>query len=436
MNNLVFTDWLLEQDMPAMGGQPDPMAGQAPGVDPTNAAEPPPQSSPPSGMQPNQNDPNITQQAGQPEDVTQDPQSPDMPEENEEEDFETWKIKYFKASVKGDSNELIDILNEKRDSMDLTPVQHKFIEDNFNIQLLRQNSNIEKASKEIRKLIKDQIDKNNPATTVVNHMFSVLETIPQLNQIYIKCNGYGGMKQDLHRKFIAALLGAVQVGTGANAEDVIFNEREYSIMISTRFNARWGDVNLGDWSLREDDAERYLSEPEQKRMTGNGSPEEKDVLRRRVVLESIADQFKQRAFIINVMGENGTVYTLGWDISNALKQAYQEGRLVVRTRRSDNSQAMITDEGKIVPFIDLAINYVKETGEQDEDGQPATEELEFMRRQNGRLYLVAALGTIKEAAQGLAGTTFQETPYSGNPSDLRTIQRCVYSTSDMVLRSC
>jgi hypothetical protein len=436
-NRLIFEDWLAEQDMPALGGQPDPSAGQAPSSQPD--VPPSATTDQPSGMQPNQNDPNIANQ-DQPQDISQDPQVPDMPEEKEDEDFETWKMKYFRATVKGDSNELIDILNEKREDKGLEESQSRFIENNFSIQLLRQYLNIESASKEIRKLMKENLDRNNPASSLVNHIYSVLETIPQLNNMIIKCKGYGNLKADLHRKFIAALLCAVQVGTGANSEDLIVNEKDedggYSVLISTRFNSKWGDVNLGDWSLKEDDVDRYLSEAERKRLE-DGSPEEKDVLRRRVVLESIADQYKQRAFIINVVGEDGTIFTLGWDMFSALKQAYNEGRLVVRTRLSDNSEAMITDEGKIVSFMDWSINYIRETGEQDEEGQPAVEELEFMQRRNGRLYLVAALDTIRDAAQApLAGTTFQETPYRGNPSDLKILTRCVFTAYDMLIKQC
>lgn len=445
MKKIILEDWLndgqfLEQDFPQISGQPDPMAGQSSAMNPTGGDQPGP-SGQNSGMNPNQNDPNVTnQQQTQDQaqgDVGEDPQNPEMPEkkEGEEDDFEVWKNKYFRESVKGDTNQLIDILNEQRNKDDLEPYQRKFIEDNFNVQLLRQNANIDKAAKEIRKNLKDQLDQNNPATSVVNHIYNTLSTIPMLNTIFVKMSGYGSLKGDLHRKLLAALTGAVQVGSGSNTEDIIYNEREYSVMMSTRFNSEWGAINLGNWCLKEDDPERYLSEPEQKRLQ-EGSPEEKEILRRRVVIESIADNFKTRAFIINVSAEDGTIYTLGLDLSNALKGAYKDGKLVVRTRHSDNSEAMITDDGDIIPFIDLNVYYVKETGEQDEEGMPDTEEIEFIERRNGMLFLKAAYQTIKEAASVLPGCVFKETPYQGNPSDLKTLRRCVYSSHDLLLRQC
>lgn len=437
MNNVTVEAWLAEFDVPGYGGQPDPPAGGAPASDAGAMAGPDPMA------KLGQNDPNVANMPNQMApgqeggtDVSQDPQAPDMPDQEggEDEDFEQWKNKFFKAAVKGDANELIDILNEVRELENLQPYQRKFVEDNFNIQLLRLNANVDKASKEIRNNLKQNLDRNNPATSVVNHITDVLTQEQLLNQVFIKLNGYGGLKGDLYRKFMAALLCAVQVGSGSDNEDIIFNEKEYSIMISTRFNSTWGNVFLGSWTLREDDAERYLKEAELERLE-NGSPEEKDVLRRRIVVESISEQFKTRAFIIGVV-DDGTIYTLGWDLSGSLKAAYSEGRLVVRTRKSENSEAMIDEDGKIIPFIDLSIHYVKETGEQDEDGDPEVEEIEFIQRRNGGLYLTALLPTMKEAATTLQGAVFKETPYQGNPTDLKTLIRCVYSTHDLLLRQC
>ncbi len=424
MNKHNLEDWLSEADIPAAGGQPDPAGMQAPMTDP----------------QGDPNAANIPQQgmefpAPEDDDVNDDPQAPDMPEEDEKEkDFEVWKNDYFKAAIKGDVNEMMELLGRVRDN-DLTAYQRKFVEDNWDIQLLRQNSNIEKAGTEIRRNIKSQLDKNNPATSVVSHIVAVLGTEPYLATIPIKLNGYIGIKGDLHRKYIASLIGAVQVGSGAGEEDIIYNEKDYSILISTRFNSKWGNTMLGNWSLKEDDADRYLSDSELERLK-YGSPEEKDVLRRRIVMESISDLFETRAFIVNVVGENGTIYMLGWDVATSLRNAYSEGKLVVKTRKSDQSEAMITDEGEIVPFLDLNIYYVKETGELRADGKPEKKELKFIERRDGMLFLTAGLQLLSEAAGSLQGVVFKEIPYNGNPSDLKVLQRCVYSAHDMLMKQC
>lgn len=378
----------------------------------------------------------VTAQDQAQDDVSQDPEAPDMPEESDDNvDFEVWKSNYFKESAKGDAAKLMEMLSPMREKDEMEPYQRKFVEDNWNVQLLRANANIASASKNIRKSIKDQLDKNNPATSVVNHVFQGLEPVPGLNEAFIRMMGYSGNKGEIHRKFLAALTGSVQVSSSPDKENIIFNDKEYSIKMSTRLNSEWGEVALGSWSLREDDPERYLSEPELKRLS-EGSPEERDVLRRRIVVESIAKQFDEQAFIINVVDDNGTIYYLGWDMSNALRGAYTEGKVLVKTVKSENSEAMITDDGQIVPMIDLKIYFVKETGGQDEYGNPELDEIEFMEKRNGMLFLTAGLSTIKEAAEAMQGTEFKEFAYPGNPSDLKVLKRCVYSVHDLLMRQC
>jgi hypothetical protein len=160
------------------------------------------------------------------------------------------------------------------------------------------------------------------------------------------------------------------------------------------------------------------------------------VLRRRIVIESIAKHFEEQAFIINVVSEDGTIYYLGWDIANALRGAYAEGKIVVKTVKSENSEAMISDDGQIVPMIDLRIYFVREGEGQDEEGNPEFEEIEFMQKRNGMLFLTAGLSTIKDAAESMQGTEFKEIPFSGNPSDLKVLKRCVYSVHDLLMRQC
>lgn len=377
----------------------------------------------------------------QPQDASaqeiEEPNAPDMPDEEKnkpEENFETWKTEYLKNSVKGDAKILLDGIHAVRDS-DLDSYPRKFVEDNLQILFLRQNSNVEKANKETRRLIRQELDQNNPSVSLTKHMFTVLQPMSELNNVFIKLKGTLGMKGDLHRKYIAALLGAVQVGNGSNNEDLIYNERKYSIKISTRFNEKWGRIDLGKWALREDDPEKFLEEPELKRLQ-DGSPEEKDVLRRRVIMESISDYFKQRSFLINVVGNDGTIYSLGLDLASCLDAAYSEGKLSVRIVQSSNSEVMIDDDGNLVPFVDLKVKYLYDTGEVDENGFPKKGESDFLERIDGMLFLTAQMKTIKEAAGSFPGVVIKEAPYGGNPSDLLIIQRCVPAAQEILLRTC
>jgi len=382
-----------------------------------------------------QNQPNsqsVSQQPG--EDISGDPQHPDMPQGQESDDFEVWKIKFVKESIKGDPNTLIQKILSVRER-ELGAIQHKFVEDNLDVNFLRQNSNIFTASKEIRTLIKKDFDRTNPATTLVRHMTDTLEKQPLLNEVYIKCLGLGGSKGDQHRKFVASLLGAVQVGSGGQNEDLIFEEQDYSIRISTRFNARWGDVNIGRWYLREDDPVRYLKPAELDRLEG-GSPEEKDVLRRRIVIESIAEAYRERAFIINVVGSDGTINHLAWDLGNSLKSAYLDGKLVVRTMDNDNREAFIDEEGSIITVPNMSIYYVKEAQQIGDKGKPEIEEIEFISYRDGMLYLSAQLDLIKEASTTLQGIMYRDTLWQGNPTDVKKIMRCVPSSPEILLRQC
>ena len=432
-NNLEF--WLNEID-----AQGFPEFGDAQGPTSANAMSQTPDA-PAQGIYPNipnqnaQQQPDAQQQQPKPQqpqdDVSNDPQAPHMPEEKpENKDFESWKHNFIKESIKCDTNKMMELLLQVRGREGLNTYQNKFIEDNWSIQLIRQNANVDKASRQIRNEIRKQLDKNNPSTSLINYITAVLETVPTLNNVFIKLNGYSGMKGDLHRKYIAALLGAVQVGNGANNEDLKLIEREYVVNLSTRFNANFGNCQLANWSLREDDAERFLSEPELKKLQ-EGSPEEKIALRHRIIVESMAQLFEERAFLINVVGEDGTIYGLGWDISSSLRAAFTSGKLVVKTRTSDNSEATIDNEGNII-----SIKYVKETGGQDEDGKPQTEDKRFLERKDGMLFLVADLQLMKEVATALQGISFKNTPYTGNPSDLKQNIRCVYSAADLILRVC
>lgn len=427
-NGYINEEWLYEADSSVVSSQADTSGGQPPMGQPDAAGNP-------MGQQP----PQIPQQGGldpssaeEPsDDMSQDPQYPDMPEQDEDQDFENWKRQFVKESIKGDPNVLEDLVQRVRDK-DLETYQRKFVEDNLQVCFLRQHQDILIPSTKIRKLMKQELDRTSPATTVVTHMTQTLDEQPLLNEIYIKLTGTGGGKGDYHRKFVAALLGAVQVGSGAANEDLVFEDTDYSIRISTRFNSKWGDVNLGPWILKEDDPDRYLKEPELQRLEG-GSPEEKDVLRRRVIIESIAETFRQRAFIINVVGSDGTVQHLGLDLGNTLRSAYVDGRLIVRSKNNDAREAFIDEEGSIVPIPETAIYYVKES-QLGETGSEDLEEIEFMSHRNGTLYLTAQANLIKEASSVLQGIVFKETPWQGNPTDLLRVSRCSPSVPEVILR--
>jgi hypothetical protein len=440
-NWLTINDWLLKE---VGGGQDvlasalDPSAGAGSGQPPADpqSAGLPGAGAPPPPME----DRDRTNPMEKPSDPSNlgnlpDPITPDMPDDQPKNmNFENWKGKFFKESVKGDVNELIENINKIRNT-DLETYPRKFIEDNLQILFLRQNANIAKASDAIRKGIRDKIDHNNPCLTLVNNVLAGLQPMPELSNIFIKCLGLYSNKADAHRKFIAALLGAVQVGSGGQNEDIILNQKEYSIRISTRMQSKFGIIDIGKWSMNLQDPEKFLSEAEMDRLE-NGSPTEKDILRKRIMLESIADTFMRRSFFMNVVEKNGTVYFIGADFANALRDGYAEGRLKIKHLVSDYSTAIYDTEGNLVTIPEVSIYYNQNTGKINDQGEPVYKEYEFVTCRDGMLFLTADLDIIKEAATAFQGMTVKEIPFVGNPSEIQSLMRCNPSITELILRNC
>ena len=371
--------------------------------------------------------------AGAQDDVTQDPQTMDAPPEDRgDKDYEQWKHEFMEAAVKADNEELIAMLNSVRDH-ELEAPQHKFVEDNFQIFTFRRDANVFKASKEIRNNVKKDLDRTNPGTTLMQHLGQALEQQPLLYQGLIKLAGTFGWKQDLHRKWLAAFLGAVQVGGGSTNKDLVYCGDDYDINISTRFTTQFGEINIGKWSLVDSDPDKYLK-PDERESLSEGSPEEKQVLRRKIIIKAVAETYRKRAFMVHVVTPDGTVYMLGWDLGNSLLDAYKEGKVVVRGMENEEKEILIGDDGEIIPVIDYSILFVRETGEVDDSGRPETEEVPFIERRDSTLYLVADLDTLKTAAAGMSGIFFQSIPYGGNPSDIKELQRSVPGLYEIISR--
>ena len=439
-NWLTINDWLLKevgagQDVlaPAL----DPLAGGGSGQPPTDAGPPGMPGAGASG--PPLEDKDMSNPMEKPVEAgakgLPDPITPDMPdEEPKNANFEMWKGKFFKESVKGDVNALIENINSIRNT-DLDSYPRKFVEDNLQILFLRQNANIAKASDTIRKAIRDKIDHNNPCLTLIGNLLSGLQPMPELSNIFIKILGLYSNKADAHRKYIAALLGAVQVGSGGQNEDIILNQKEYSVRISTRMQSKFGMIDLGKWSMNVKDPETFLSEAELDRLE-NGSPSEKDMLRKRIIIESIAETFMRRSFIINVVEKNGTVYFVGADFANALRDGYAEGRLTVKHLVSDYSTAIYDSKGELVTLPEISIYYNQNTGKIDEQGEPIYKEYEFVSCRDGMMFLTADLDIIKEASTAFQGMIVKEIPFAGNPNEIQPLMRCVPSCPEYLLRNC
>lgn len=435
-HDLNWLDFLTEADDPtgAPGGVAPQQQGTPPGPPLQGASDPANNSGPPKGNPPQQDQ-------GPGPDQTDDPQAPEVPADQPgQQGFETWKRNFMKLAIKGDPAEMMLSLNSMRDqpSQNFELPQKRFLDDNHMILAFRQNPLIAKASTEIRKNLKQQLDRNQPAVSVMTYLYGTLSNMyqeqPLIRDVFLKFVGFHAPKAELHRKFIAALLGAVQEGGGGTAHDLRYSEKEYSIPISTRFYSEFGNVNLCDWALQKRDPEKYLPDSDQEKLNTDGTPEEKQVIRRRVVVSSICDRLKNRSFLMHITTLDGNVYHFGWDVSEGLMGGFREGKLVVRSKGPNDADAMYNDQGDLVSLVDVVMYYLKPTGETDENGRPKTREVPFLERRDGQLYLTASLETMRDLANGLTGFFFKEDPFTGNPSDIRNVMRAIPSLEEMLLR--
>lgn len=427
-------DYWLEAEAPFGQGPP---AGGAPGMgDPGAMGMGAPTTAPgPQGQQPQM--PQANQQGAmqppQQDDVTQDPQQPMLPDDQGgDQDFETWRNEFFKLAVEGDTQKMIQSLKSVRDR-DLDRTQEKFVEDNLQIQYFREDANVLKASETVRNAIKQQLDMNYPGAAMATYITQALTELPSLNEVFFKLTGFYGMKGDLHRKFIAALLGAVQVGGGGTKEDLVYCGKDFFVNISTRFSTEWGEVAMGKWSLQPSDPQKYLEEPELARLH-DGSPEEKRVLRHRVVLDSISEKFRTRSYIMHVANKDGSLNVLGWDFGDSLTAGYVDGHLKVENKSGESADAMLDDDGQIVKIKPVEVKFVKKDGSHDMTGKVKKDEKDFLEQTNGMLYFKASLETIRAMSSALQGCSFQEVPYNGNPSDIKQLQRLIPTLSEMLMR--
>lgn len=422
--------WLLEQE-----SQP---AQQAPTSDPqtgstdANKVGPVPQQGGPDLSSP------ATMADAKPEDnVVNDPQTPEVPEEKEEITFEQWKIKFMTMFKNDDVNEMLKSLQPWTQQIDLEVPQKKFITDNQAILQFRQDANIDKISKELRKLIKQSLDKNSPATSLMRHLLTALSKAenPAIRNILIKLPGFYGMKGELHRKYLASLFGMVQIGNGGTDSDLLFIGPDYTIKTSTRFAQEFGNISIGEWTLKKDEAEEILSKSEMD-MLSDGSPEERTVLRRRIMIESIAKKFKERVFLIQVVTAEGNLLNLGMDLSDCIISGFNEGKFIIRTNNSEEKSVQVSENGEMITLLDVNLLFTKVLPEVDGNGIRKVKHEPFLQQRSGQLSLVADMETLKEVSLALPGCFFRELSSNliGDPRFILDIQKKIPSLSEMLLR--
>ncbi len=306
-----------------------------------------------------------------------------MEEERDDKDFEVWRGEYIELSSKMNVQEMLESVRPWKDkSNDLEPPQAKFVNDNYAICNYLQDPQILQAMKDTRNLIKQQLDRTYPGTVVMQHLTTVIDRYEPLQQVLIKLFAAYGLKAELHRKFLAAILCAVQTGGGNRRMDLVLSEKNLTVNLDTRFATEFGEIQIGRWALKTSDPDEILSDSEMDQLK-DGSPDMRAAIRRRVILESFC---------------------------------------MVRSRQSDQKNAMISEAGDVVPLLDTDFMYVQETGETDDSGNPEAIEVPFVSVRDNVAYLVADMKTLENAGAVLNGLFMKEIQFNGNPSDLKAIR--------------
>ena len=417
-------------------------------------------------------------------------------------DFQAEKIDYMNLALGQKHDEMMDKLLEMRDIENLSPGEYKFIEDNINVLSLSRDIDFADAQKKIYKRIKEQfapladpgdgveIPEIEPSGTAPGaeagitisqepteqpqysaehynsgqglkslteatnelgeisglEMYSIIsqeiERYEEIKNSLLKLPSFYSMKADLFRKILCSVLNGVQIGSGGTLEDIFIPLREDGVGIKacTRCYTDFGNIEIGKWTLNFDDPEQYLSEEELKKLNIDGSPEEREVLRKRVVIESLADKFIDKIYLILIVDpNNGSRTEVGINFSELLREGWKNGNISINFKASvGKGEAAINQDGELIDLKDIVVNYIKENPDNlDEEGAPVKEEIELMKQKNGNLYISAPREDFENFVNTVeAGIFFDKKHPEFDKEQLTVIQRCVPDIKEFLLKKC
>lgn len=277
-------------------------------------------------------------------------------------------------------------------------------------------------------------------------LYSILssetEQYPNITNTMVKLPSFYSMKSDLYRKVMAALMNGVQIGAGGTLEDLFIPIAEggIGIKVCTRCYTDFGNVQIGKWSLQFNDPENYLSDAELEKLNDTGSPEEKEVLHKRVVVESIAEAFKDKVYLVLISDPNdGTRYEIGFNFSDLIRDGWKNGYISIDFKANvGKGEAGVQIDGEMIDLQNIVIEFVRKNASQlDEEGLPSKEYIELMKLKNGYLYLVITGQDFSDFANiSQTGLFYSEKQFDSGPEELHKIQRCVPDIKEIILKQC
>ena len=360
----------------------------------------------------------------QPEDSPPNQEAPEQEPDKEEDvellNFEDFRESYIDLSVNAKPEELVDKLGDLSGIVDLGPREKKFMSDNMQILQLMEDKDIYEASRKIHHT-EDPME-------MLSQVSEEIDRVETLRNVTLKLPSFFGMKSDLYRKFVAALTGGVQVGGGTTVEDIVVSPTKgQRTLICTRFYTLFGYIEIIPWSLGAGDADLFLRDVERERLE-RGAPEEKKVLLKRILIASISKVIGSKNFMICVVNRSSgrrTDFALRFD--KFLNDGYENGHLKVRIEK-DEEELAITADGETMNPGKLVISFV--------DPEAPESRTPFIEWKDGSLYLVADADTIEKAAEVIGSSFFKRTNFEGTDEELETIQKCIPTLPEMILRRC
>lgn len=244
--------------------------------------------------------------------------------ESIDSDFYEFMVAYLETAMGKFYNEP-DVL---RGSLDvayrhikkMTPSQRNFIEINRSTASLLEETIFLNIQKSIVKSIRED--------TLWETMYDFFDSIPEMNAAIQRLPMLGPDKNNLYRQIGAALTRGVVV-PGVQGGEVLFFDKEKEIKRSIfQAYSDWGYMKLGKINIKRDSLKEYLTGDEIQKIE-KGSPEEKRVLRNRLVIEAIASQLGGITYSILVIDpDSGNWDALTFD-SEWFRSAYEAGQITV-----------------------------------------------------------------------------------------------------------
>ena len=230
-------------------------------------------------------------------------------------------------------------------NFEMTPWQRAFIDSNLSsVSLLHEGFVIE-AQKQIKRI-------SGSGGSNTSAFESLFDRIGELQDVFVRLSVAGPDRSNLLRQFMAAVLSGVVV-PGPVGGEVMMAQKKSDEVVSIRPNCytTWGYVDLGPVTIDGKSMEDYLSESERDKIN-DGAPEERRVLRNRLLIEAISDQLGGANYYIVVINpENGQWESVNFS-SELFIDAYRNGNLTAAESSPIPTGTLCVDEnGKFVNSV-------------------------------------------------------------------------------------